>query len=106
MQNLHPERMVAIGDAVHPVKPHLGLGAISAIEDAAVLGDLGELFKDVPMSADLDGYVSQRLDLFDKLLTGRVAAYKYHSDVSFFRNAVEEQRHNLRTLFEAGRAPS
>ncbi|KAK3701406.1 hypothetical protein LTR37_015504 [Vermiconidia calcicola] len=71
MQKLHRGRVVVIGDTVHPVKPHLGLGAISAIEDAAVLG---ELIKDVPISVDLDGYVSQRLDSFDKFRTGRVAA--------------------------------
>ena len=47
-------RIVLLGDACHPMKPHMGQGAAMAIEDAAMLvrclktrggGDLGAVFK-------------------------------------------------------------
>lgn len=46
----HQGRMVLLGDACHPMKPHMAQGAAMAIEDAAILvrcltelkGDLGE----------------------------------------------------------------
>ena len=71
------------------MKPHIGQGAISAIEDAAVLG---VLFRDIPVNGELADHVSQRLKLNDRLRIPKVAAYKYYSDIPFFRNAVEEQR--------------
>lgn len=91
LKTLHRGKLVVIGDAAHPVKPHIGQGAISAIEDAAVLGTL---FTDLPSSGDLTDQISQRLRLNDKLRIPRIAAYKYYSDVPAFRNAVEEQREN------------
>lgn len=42
-------RVVALGDAVHPMRPHLGQGGCQAIEDAAVL--TGALRR----TADIDG---------------------------------------------------
>ena len=71
------------------VKPHIGQGAISAIEDAAVLG---VLLSNIPDTGDVADHISQRLKLNDRLRIPKVAAYKYYSDVPFFRNAVEEQR--------------
>lgn len=91
LRKLHKGRMVVIGDAAHPVKPHIGMGAVSAIEDAGVPG---ALFKAVPDVGDPGGHIQQRLELFDKLRVGRVAAYKYFSDVPFFRKPVDEQLEN------------
>jgi 2-polyprenyl-6-methoxyphenol hydroxylase-like FAD-dependent oxidoreductase len=89
LKMFHRGRLVVIGDASHPVKPHIGQGAISAIEDAAVLGTL---FRDVPSSGDVAEHISKRLELDDKLRIPRVAAYKYYSDIPFFRNTIDEQR--------------
>ena len=102
LTKLHRGRMVVIGDAAHPVKPHFGMGAISAIEDAAVLG---ALFEDVPQSADLNRCIEQRLAIFDELRVGRVAAYKYYSDMPFFRNAVEEQREKCERFLKPAQLP-
>lgn len=89
LTQLHRGRMVVMGDAAHPVKPHMGLGAVSAIEDAGVLATL---MKNIPATGDLDQHISERLKLFSELRVGRVAAYKYYSDVPFFLDAVQTQR--------------
>ena len=102
LRKLSKGRMVVIGDAAHPVKPHIGQGAISAIEDAAVLGTL---FKDVPETGELSIIFENRLQLFDKLRIGRVAAYKYYSDVPFFRNAVEEQKEKCEKFMKPDELP-
>ena len=62
---------------------------MSAIEDA---GMLGELFSDLPRGSDSMTIVEQRLQLFSELRVGRVAAYKYYSDIATFAPAVEQQR--------------
>jgi salicylate hydroxylase len=109
LRTLHRGQLVVIGDAAHPydslsyiasrafanvavncrVKPHIGKGAVSAIEDAAVLG---VLLRNIPATGDVANHISQRLRLNDSLRLPRVAVYKYYSDVPFFRNAVEEQK--------------
>ena len=103
LEKLHRGRQVVIGDVAHPVNPHLALGTVSAIEDAGVLG---ALFEDVPSVGDLESHIPQRLALFDKLRVGRVAAYKYYSDVPFFRNAVEAQRENCERFLKPKELPS
>ncbi|NLG45834.1 FAD-dependent monooxygenase [Gordonia sp. (in: high G+C Gram-positive bacteria)] len=47
-------RVVALGDAVHPMRPHLGQGGCQAIEDAAVL--TGALRGGVPVGSALAVY--------------------------------------------------
>ena len=38
--------VVLVGDAAHPMRPHLGQGGCQAIEDAAVLADFVDLHPD------------------------------------------------------------
>jgi 2-polyprenyl-6-methoxyphenol hydroxylase-like FAD-dependent oxidoreductase len=40
--------VVLVGDAAHPMRPHLGQGGCQALEDAAVLGRFVELCPDLP----------------------------------------------------------
>ncbi|MFN8033005.1 MAG: FAD-dependent oxidoreductase [Mycobacterium sp.] len=40
--------VVLIGDAAHPMRPHLGQGGCQALEDAAVLGAMVDLSADLP----------------------------------------------------------
>ncbi|APE14221.1 FAD-binding monooxygenase [Mycobacterium sp. WY10] len=40
--------VVLVGDAAHPMRPHLGQGGCQALEDAAVLGAFVELSPDLP----------------------------------------------------------
>ena len=40
--------VVLVGDAAHPMRPHLGQGGCQALEDAAVLGAFVELTADLP----------------------------------------------------------
>lgn len=40
--------LVLVGDAAHPMRPHLGQGGCQALEDAAVLGAMVELGADLP----------------------------------------------------------
>src|ERR1700712_2106606 len=68
---------------------HIGLGAVSAIEDA---GALGALFTNLPPTGDTASLVQNRLALFSKLRVPRVAVYKLYSDCPFFINAVQQQR--------------
>lgn len=102
LKTLHRGKLVVIGDASHPVKPHIGQGAISAIEDAAVLG---VLFRNVPIDVDITDHISKMLELNDKLRIPRIAAYKYYSDVPFFRNAVEEQREKCKKFVKPEELP-
>lgn len=102
LPTLSKGRMVVIGDAAHPVMPHLGMGAVSAIEDA---GALKVLFSNLPESGEIAPLVEQRLALFSKLRVGRVAAYKYWSDVPHFGNAVEEQRERVEQFVDPADLP-
>ena len=95
--------LVVIGDAAHPVLPHIGLGAVMAIEDAAALG---VLFKDIPDDADVNKTVKHGLGLFEKLRKPRVAVMKYYSDVPFFRDTVEEQRDRAQQYMSAEELPA
>ncbi len=89
LKSFHRGRLVVLGDAAHPLKPHIGQGAISAIEDAAVLG---ALFENVPCAGDLAQHISQRLALNDELRIPPTAVFKYYSDIPFFQPAVKVQR--------------
>jgi 2-polyprenyl-6-methoxyphenol hydroxylase-like FAD-dependent oxidoreductase len=40
--------VVLVGDAAHPMRPHLGQGGCQALEDAAVLGAFADLSPDLP----------------------------------------------------------
>jgi 2-polyprenyl-6-methoxyphenol hydroxylase-like FAD-dependent oxidoreductase len=40
--------LVLVGDAAHPMRPHLGQGGCQALEDAAVLGACVDLTSDLP----------------------------------------------------------
>ncbi len=40
--------VVVVGDAAHPMRPHLGQGGCQALEDAAVLGAVVDLSPDLP----------------------------------------------------------
>lgn len=40
--------VVLVGDAAHPMRPHLGQGGCQAIEDAAVLGAFADCCQDLP----------------------------------------------------------
>ena len=42
--------VVLVGDAAHPMRPHLGQGGCQALEDAAVLGALVDLSPDLPVA--------------------------------------------------------
>jgi len=53
-------RVALIGDAAHPITPHLGQGAAQAVEDAVVLAD--ELGKDQPLTEALDSFVQRRCE--------------------------------------------
>lgn len=92
LTRLHRGKTVVIGDAAHPMLPHVGLGAVSAIEDAGALGALLEGVEDDGDNADL---VEERLRLFSQMRVPRVAVYKYYSDVPFFRDMVAEQKEEV-----------
>lgn len=94
LERLQKDRMVVIGDAAHPMYPRGGMGAVSAIEDAALLGALlaGALME-VKKSA---AWFKEPLELFESLRKPRVAAYKYYADVPYFRQAaVTAQREKV-----------
>ena len=55
------ERVVLLGDACHPMKPHMAQGAAMAIEDAAVLVRCLEHF-DADLSAAFSLYEQSRKD--------------------------------------------
>lgn len=40
--------VVLVGDAAHPMRPHMGQGGCQALEDAAILGACVEMASDVP----------------------------------------------------------
>src|SRR5689334_13852347 len=42
--------VVLVGDAAHPMRPHLGQGGCQALEDAAVLGAFLDLSPDLPLA--------------------------------------------------------
>ncbi|KAF2168034.1 hypothetical protein M409DRAFT_21480 [Zasmidium cellare ATCC 36951] len=105
LERLHRGRMAVIGDAAHPLLPHQGLGAVSAIEDA---GALGALFSNLPLhsSQDTGRLVSERLELFSQLRVPRVAAYKFYSDTPFFRDAVQEQGQKVMKWYKGEDLPA
>lgn len=102
LTRLHRGKTVVIGDAAHPLLPHVGLGAVSAIEDAGALGALFEGFED---DGDVADVLEERLRLFSQMRVPRVAVYKYYSDVPFFRDMVAEQKEKVEKWMESGELP-
>ena len=47
--------VVLVGDAAHPMRPHLGQGGCQALEDAAVLGAFVDLTPTCPTRSTLRG---------------------------------------------------
>ena len=60
----HRGRIVLLGDACHPMKPHMGQGAAMAIEDAAIL---------VRCLAELKGSISDKLSAYSKARIDRAS---------------------------------
>jgi 2-polyprenyl-6-methoxyphenol hydroxylase-like FAD-dependent oxidoreductase len=56
---MHRGRTVVMGDAAHPMTPHLGQGGCQAIEDAVVLAET--VTPGVPTEANLEAYTAARL---------------------------------------------
>ena len=77
LPQLHRDRLVLIGDASHPMLPHLGQGATHAIEDAGVLGIL---LKGVETYRD----VAARLELWEKLREKKSLMNSARREVSVF----------------------
>lgn len=63
LKNWHKNQTVLIGDAAHPMLPHLGQGGSQAIEDADMLG---YLFKDLDATASRS-LIEKRLQKFFEL---------------------------------------
>lgn len=53
-------RVAIIGDAAHPITPHLGQGAAQAVEDAVVLAE--ELGGDKPVGKSLESFAQRRCE--------------------------------------------
>jgi 2-polyprenyl-6-methoxyphenol hydroxylase-like FAD-dependent oxidoreductase len=51
---------VIVGDAAHPMRPHLGQGGCQALEDAAILARFLDLCADVPTAFDRFGAFRKR----------------------------------------------
>jgi 2-polyprenyl-6-methoxyphenol hydroxylase-like FAD-dependent oxidoreductase len=56
---MHGGCTVVMGDAAHPMTPHLGQGGCQAIEDAVVLAEIVE--SGVPTETELEAYTAARL---------------------------------------------
>jgi 2-polyprenyl-6-methoxyphenol hydroxylase-like FAD-dependent oxidoreductase len=67
--------VVLVGDAAHPMRPHLGQGGCQALEDAAVLGAYVDLCPDLPTAfAAFESFRRRRVRTIaaDSRLIGRV----------------------------------
>ena len=73
-------RVALIGDAAHPITPHLGQGAAQAVEDAVVLAD--ELQKDVSLKDSLDSFVRRRFERCKFILEAslQIGEWEMHPD--------------------------
>ncbi len=70
----HAGPIVMLGDACHPMKPHMGQGGAMAIEDAAMLARcIGESGDDFPSASRL--YTANRRER-----TAKVQHYSHHND--------------------------
>lgn len=74
-------RLLAIGDAVHPMLPNQGQGAGMAIEDS---GALGVVFSDMHDTSERS--IAERLALFEKVRKGRASVVQLLSSVPYFED--------------------
>jgi salicylate hydroxylase len=106
LPRFHRRRLVAIGDAAHPVHPHIGLGALSSIEDAKALLALFEDFPQCDNQKDKNSEVERRLAIFSQMRKNRLAVYKLYSDLPFFHATADEQREAALKYMSADELPS
>jgi 2-polyprenyl-6-methoxyphenol hydroxylase-like FAD-dependent oxidoreductase len=59
-ENLSRGPAVIVGDAAHPMRPHLGQGGCQGLEDAAILARFVELCPDLPIAFDRFGKFRRR----------------------------------------------
>lgn len=79
---LHRGRVVLVGDAAHPMRPHLGQGGCQAIEDAVTLAECIGVGNDVPAATMRYASVRRRRvravvresELIGRVVNGRPAA--------------------------------
>ncbi len=99
LPRLHAGRLVLIGDASHPMLPHMGQGAASTIEDAAVLG---VLFSELTDPSE----IPRRLELFDSARRRRVSTLQLLSSVPVGVDSYEGIEDKLKEYFAADEMPS
>lgn len=106
---LYRGKLVLVGDACHPVLPHLGQGAASAFEDAAVLGILfGEPMYEPQVAAPGHGSsedVRERLEVFESLRKKRVSVLQVLSSVPVGVDSYESVDGALREYLEEDQIP-
>lgn len=75
-------RVALIGDAAHPITPHLGQGAAQAVEDAVVLAH--ELGKDMPVKESLDSFLRRRYERckFIQEASLQIGEWEMHPDLN------------------------
>ena len=96
--NLYGRRLLLIGDAAHPMYPHLGQGAAMAMEDGGILGVLLD---------DCDpSQIAHRLKLFQRLRHDRVSAIQIIARVKATINSLVEVEELYRDYFPDGVYPS
>jgi 2-polyprenyl-6-methoxyphenol hydroxylase-like FAD-dependent oxidoreductase len=95
LPRLQRGRLVVVGDAAHPMYPHLGSGAAMAIEDAGVLG---VLFADGKLTSKMED-IRERLELFEKARIDRVSMVQIGSRVPPLEDSLKEVEGDLRELF-------
>ncbi|KAH8805538.1 salicylate hydroxylase [Xylogone sp. PMI_703] len=77
VQTWHKRKLLAVGDAAHPMLPHQGQGASQALEDAVALG--------IVLSGATNDTLEHRLQIFEKIRMKRA------SIIQIFSNAGQEQ---------------
>ena len=106
LTKLHHGKLVLVGDSSHPMLPHIGQGAASAMEDAATLGILmSEPLFQAEYSSPYEE-ICERLELFESLRKDRVAALQILSSVPVGEGSYERVERALREYFPTGKFPS
>ena len=106
LTKLHHGKLVLIGDSSHPMLPHTGQGAASAMEDAATLGILmSEPLSQAEYSSS-NKEICERLELFESLRKDRVAALQILSSVPVGEGSYEGMERAWREYFPTGKFPS
>ncbi|RFU31564.1 hypothetical protein B7463_g4788, partial [Scytalidium lignicola] len=77
----HKGRLVAVGDAAHPMLPHQGQGANQALEDAVALG--------IVLSGATPETLEHRLQVFERIRTKRASL------MQIFSNAGQDQMEKM-----------